>query len=218
MIHVAHFDGACMPRNPGGYGGWGFVIYDVSDPSTELATGCGLLAPVSHEQFVYRNTNRYRPDQAEFVHEMCSGWAGQPKSGAKPRKPTAQTAVPARYLVACVDGVTGILPHLRVHPAACALSERHGSFRHPRRLDDQLIAHNRGLHQRQTREFALRNEQGRVASIVLDDHPAAVMQRAARIELHGGVRYSGTRLDRVGVQRGDADGVLVGHRAPLCDG
>jgi len=81
-------------------------------PQWLRCTGCGLLAPVSHEQFVYRNTNRYRPDQAEFVHEKCSGWAGQPKSGAKPRKPTAQTAVPARYLVACVDGHLDEFPYV----------------------------------------------------------------------------------------------------------
>ena len=39
--HVAHFDGACEPRNPGGFGGWGFVICDPS--GVEVSTGSGLL-------------------------------------------------------------------------------------------------------------------------------------------------------------------------------
>ena len=51
-------------------------------PQWLRCTGCGLLAPVSQEQFSYKNTNRFRPDQAQFLHERCTGWAGQAK-GAK---------------------------------------------------------------------------------------------------------------------------------------
>lgn len=41
MTHIANFDGACEPRNPGGWGGWGFVIY--GPDGDEIATGAGLL-------------------------------------------------------------------------------------------------------------------------------------------------------------------------------
>jgi hypothetical protein len=38
---VAHFDGACEPVNPGGHGGWGYVIRAVDDGRlcAELAAG-----------------------------------------------------------------------------------------------------------------------------------------------------------------------------------
>lgn len=79
-------------------------------PQWLRCTGCGLLAPVSQEQFSYKNTNRFRPDQAQFLHERCTGWAGQAK-GAKARKPSTQTAVPARYLIACVNGHLDEFPY-----------------------------------------------------------------------------------------------------------
>jgi Domain of unknown function (DUF1998) len=79
-------------------------------PQWLRCTGCGLLAPVSHEQFTYTNTNRYRPDQAQFVHQKCTGWAGQPKGSTK-RKPTTQPAVPARYLIACINGHLDEFPY-----------------------------------------------------------------------------------------------------------
>lgn len=41
--YIAHFDGACEPVNPGGTGGWGFVICDPD--GKEFATGSGLLEP-----------------------------------------------------------------------------------------------------------------------------------------------------------------------------
>ena len=81
-------------------------------PQWLRCTGCGLLAPVSHEQFTYKNTNRYRPDQAEFVHERCTGWAGEAKPGAAKRKPTSQPALPARYLIACVNGHVDEFPYV----------------------------------------------------------------------------------------------------------
>lgn len=40
-VFVAHFDGACEPVNPGGFGGWGFVI--VSEAGEELVARAGLL-------------------------------------------------------------------------------------------------------------------------------------------------------------------------------
>ncbi len=41
MTHTASFDGACEPRNPGGWGGWGFAICDAA--GSELAIGNGVL-------------------------------------------------------------------------------------------------------------------------------------------------------------------------------
>jgi hypothetical protein len=80
-------------------------------PQWLRCTGCGLLAPVSHELFTYKNTNPYRPDQARFEHESCTGWAGE-ANGAKARKPTSQPAVPARYLIACVYGHLDEFPYV----------------------------------------------------------------------------------------------------------
>lgn len=41
MTHTANFDGACEPRNPGGWGGWGFVIH--TPAGDELLAAGGLL-------------------------------------------------------------------------------------------------------------------------------------------------------------------------------
>lgn len=41
MKWLAHFDGACEPHNPGGWGGWGFAICDPA--GTEQANGHGVL-------------------------------------------------------------------------------------------------------------------------------------------------------------------------------
>lgn len=41
MTWLAHFDGACEPYNPGGWGGWGFAIWDPS--RQEIASGHGVL-------------------------------------------------------------------------------------------------------------------------------------------------------------------------------
>nr|WP_111765136.1 DUF1998 domain-containing protein [Nakamurella deserti] len=80
-------------------------------PQWLRCTGCGLLAPVSNEQFAYTNTNRFRPDQAQFEHKSCTGWAGQAKTATK-RKATPQPAVPARYLIACVNGHLDEFPYV----------------------------------------------------------------------------------------------------------
>jgi len=39
----AYFDGACEPVNPGGWGGWGFVIYDPT--GAKLTDGYGVMRP-----------------------------------------------------------------------------------------------------------------------------------------------------------------------------
>jgi ribonuclease HI len=46
MTHMAqdmlcYFDGACEPRNPGGNGGWGFVIQTTD--GIEVSSGCGFM-------------------------------------------------------------------------------------------------------------------------------------------------------------------------------
>lgn len=74
-------------------------------PQWLRCTGCGLLAAVSQEFFVYENINRYRPDQAKFVHKNCKGFQG--KGGGK-----NQAVVPARYLIACVAGHLDEFPYV----------------------------------------------------------------------------------------------------------
>jgi hypothetical protein len=78
-------------------------------PQWLRCTGCNLLAPVSYELFKYINVNRFRPDQAQFVHEKCTGWSGDGKQ--RSRKPKDQPAVPARYLVACANGHLDEFPY-----------------------------------------------------------------------------------------------------------
>ncbi|QWZ09231.1 hypothetical protein KRR39_05425 [Nocardioides panacis] len=79
-------------------------------PQWLRCTGCGLLAQVSDgASFEYRNTNPYRPDQAEFVHVRCSGWAEGGKTKGKPRP---RPAVPARYLIACPNGHLDEFPYV----------------------------------------------------------------------------------------------------------
>ena len=80
-------------------------------PQWLRCTGCGLLAQVSDGvSFEYRNTNPYRPDQAEFVHPRCSGWS---EGGATRGKPRPRPAVPARYLLACRLGHLDEFPYVQ---------------------------------------------------------------------------------------------------------
>ncbi len=78
-------------------------------PQWLRCTGCNMLSPVSHGRFSYVNGNRYRPDQAQFLHEDCRGWSADGKGRA--RKPSKQSAVPARYLIACVNGHVDEFPY-----------------------------------------------------------------------------------------------------------
>ncbi|WP_016697310.1 DUF1998 domain-containing protein [Actinoalloteichus spitiensis] len=73
-------------------------------PQWMRCTGCDLLAPLSH--FGYTNTHPYRPDQARFEHERCPG-----RSGSRSGKNASRAAVPARYLLACVDGHLDEFPY-----------------------------------------------------------------------------------------------------------
>ena len=84
-------------------------------PQWLRCTGCNMLARL--DKFDYRNTAPYRPDLAEFDHERCPG-TGRGKALRQP-------AVPARYLLACVDGHLDEFPYdLWVHRGQeCASDE-----------------------------------------------------------------------------------------------
>jgi len=80
-------------------------------PQWLRCTGCNEIARVSDPTFTYINTNPYRPDQARFVHQKCPGWA-EPGAKRAPRGKKDQPAVPARYLVACVNGHLDEFPYV----------------------------------------------------------------------------------------------------------
>ncbi|WP_416477161.1 DrmB family protein [Streptomyces sp. LKA04] len=78
-------------------------------PQWLRCTGCDLLGKLS--QFDYKNTHPYRTDLAIFEHTKCPGRAGN-----RSRKAMRRPAVPARYLLACVDGHLDEFPYdLWVH-------------------------------------------------------------------------------------------------------
>lgn len=93
-------------------------------PQWLRCTGCGLLAPASQERFTYRNVVKYRPDRAEFLHENCKGFQGKGKA----RK---AVALPARYLIACVNGHLDEFPYdAWVHRgAACRSGDPYPTLR-----------------------------------------------------------------------------------------
>lgn len=70
-------------------------------PQWFRCTGCDLLAPLTH--FEYTNTNPYRPDEAAFNHQNCPGRRGEKKRNTP--------AVPARYLLACINGHLDEFPY-----------------------------------------------------------------------------------------------------------
>ena len=78
-------------------------------PQWLRCTGCDMLGMLS--QFSYSNTHPFRPDLACFEHARCSG-----RAGARSRGTSRKPAVPARYLLACVDGHLDEFPYeLWVH-------------------------------------------------------------------------------------------------------
>lgn len=92
-------------------------------PQWLRCTGCDRLARVSSSVFTYKNTNPFRPDQAGFTHEGCTGRpkaadevAGAPKPD---KKGFARPAVPARFLLVCTNGHVDEFPYLEwVHRGA----------------------------------------------------------------------------------------------------
>jgi hypothetical protein len=78
-------------------------------PQWLRCTGCDMLGTVA--QFDYRNTHPFRADLACFEHAKCTG-----RGGGGSRKAVRRPAVPARYLLACVDGHLDEFPYnLWVH-------------------------------------------------------------------------------------------------------
>lgn len=80
-------------------------------PQWLRCTGCNRLAPVSHPVFEFKNVLKYRPDQAQFIHKDCKGWDPD-RNKTKNRKGRPQAAVPARYLIACVNGHLDEFPYV----------------------------------------------------------------------------------------------------------
>ncbi|SDI90925.1 protein of unknown function [Frankineae bacterium MT45] len=77
-------------------------------PQWFRCTGCDMLARL--DKFDYTNTHPYRPDLACFEHAKCMGRRGTA------RKAGRRATVPARYLLACVDGHLDEFPYdLWVH-------------------------------------------------------------------------------------------------------
>ncbi|MEY9935414.1 hypothetical protein ABH926_010096 [Catenulispora sp. GP43] len=73
-------------------------------PQWLRCTGCDMLGTLS--QFAYTNTHPFRSDLARFEHERCTG-----RAGSRSRRPARRAAVPARYLLACVDGHLDEFPY-----------------------------------------------------------------------------------------------------------
>ena len=73
-------------------------------PDGSSRSGCGAPAVVCWRQvsdgvsFEYKNTNPYRPDQAEFVHLRCSGWARRQDQGQAQAPSRRAGALPDRLL------------------------------------------------------------------------------------------------------------------------
>ncbi|MFI6457189.1 DrmB family protein [Streptosporangium amethystogenes] len=73
-------------------------------PQWLRCTGCDMLGALS--QFDYTNTHPFRADLACFEHAKCTG-----RKGDRNRRPSRRPAVPARYLLACVDGHLDEFPY-----------------------------------------------------------------------------------------------------------
>lgn len=72
-------------------------------PQWFRCTGCDQLGPLG--KWAYRNERRQRPDLARFTHDDCKGRRGER------RKTKPQPVVPARYLLACIDGHLDEFPY-----------------------------------------------------------------------------------------------------------
>lgn len=102
-------------------------------PQWLRCTGCDLLAPISEStKFEFVNKSRNRPDKAQFQHKACKGRPRKSqKLGALDARP--RLAVPARYLIACIDGHLDEFPYVEwVHGAD------HGGGKCPRAPKPEL--------------------------------------------------------------------------------
>jgi len=77
-------------------------------PRWMRCTGCKLLAGISASgggPFRFENGNKYRPDEARFVHDCRQAAPGSKKA----RQPSA---VPARFVTACTNGHLDEFPYV----------------------------------------------------------------------------------------------------------
>jgi len=77
-------------------------------PRWMRCTGCRLLAGINAAgtgPFSFENANKYRPDEARFVHDCRPATPG----GRRGRRPTA---VPARFVTACTAGHLDEFPYV----------------------------------------------------------------------------------------------------------
>jgi len=75
-------------------------------PQWLRCTGCNLLSRAEWNEFAYENTRKHRPDQAQFFHKDCRGKGGGAAKAAK------RPVVPARFLLACIDGHLDEFPYM----------------------------------------------------------------------------------------------------------
>ncbi|GGN37668.1 hypothetical protein FHR83_005353 [Actinoplanes campanulatus] len=79
-------------------------------PQWLRCTGCDYLGPLS--RFSYTNTHPFRPDLATFEHVSCPGRGlNKNKTPGTKGKTRRSPAVPARYLLACVNGHLDEFPY-----------------------------------------------------------------------------------------------------------
>ena len=92
-------------------------------PRWMRCTACHLLAGINAEgtgPFRFENKNKFRPDEARFVHECRQAGPG----GKKALQPTV---VPARFVTACTGGHLDEFPYLEyVHHGAVCPKGREG--------------------------------------------------------------------------------------------
>jgi len=75
-------------------------------PQWLRCTGCNLLSRAEWNEFVYENTRKHRPDQAQYFHKDCRGKGGGAAKASK------RPVVPARFLLACIDGHLDEFPYM----------------------------------------------------------------------------------------------------------
>lgn len=87
-------------------------------PQWMRCTGCDLVAPVSQSnEFVFKNTSKFRPDKAGYFHKGCKGRPKKEQTVGS-LKARDRPAVPARYMIACVNGHLDEFPYVEwVHGA-----------------------------------------------------------------------------------------------------
>jgi len=92
-------------------------------PRWMRCTGCRLLAGINSSgtgPFLFENKNKYRPDEARFVHDCRSAGPG----GRRAQRPTV---VPARFVTACTAGHLDEFPYVAyVHNGGSCPKGREG--------------------------------------------------------------------------------------------